>query len=70
MICAPEDGPNLKVDAARSIFITLFKDVQHINTQLDQYTDLTAESTDTIEQDLHHEQLQAFRGVYLETAST
>lgn len=68
VICAPEEVPNLKGDAARSIFINLFKDVQYFKTQLDQYTDLTTESTDTIEQVLPQEQLQAFRGVYLETA--
>jgi type I restriction enzyme, R subunit len=36
--------------------------------QLDQYTDLTSENAVTIERVIPPEQLQAFRGVYLETA--
>lgn len=64
----PEEVPNLKGDAARSQFINLFKEVQRIKTQLDQYTDLTPENTQTIEQELPREQLQGFKGVYLETA--
>jgi len=65
---APEEVPNLKGDAARSQFINLFKEVQRLKTQLDQYTDLTPENAASIEQVLPQEQLQAFRGVYLETA--
>ena len=68
MVCAPEEVPNLKGDAARIIFIERFKDVQRIKTQLDQYTDLTEENKAAIEQVLPQEQLQAFRGVYLDTA--
>ncbi len=64
----PEAVPNLKGDAARSQFINLFKEVQRLKTQLDQYTDLTKENTQTIEQVLPKEQLQGFKGVYLETA--
>ena len=64
----PEAVPNLKGDAARSQFINLFKEVQRLKTQLDQYTDLTPENTKTIEQVLPKEQLQGFKGVYLETA--
>lgn len=65
---APEEVPNLKGDAARGQFINLFKEVQRLKTQLDQYTDLTEENKDSIEQVMPLEQLQAFRGVYLETA--
>ncbi len=65
---APEEVANLKGDAARGQFINLFKEVQRLKTQLDQYTDLTAENAFTIEQVIPSEQLQAFRGVYLETA--
>jgi len=68
LACAPEEVPNLKGDAARSQFINLFKEVQRLKTQLDQYTDLTPENAATIEQVIPEEQLQAFRGVYLETA--
>ena len=66
--CAPEDVPNLKGDDARSRFINLFKDVQRYKTQLDQYTDLTEEHAAVIDHIIPKEQLQAFKGVYLETA--
>ena len=65
---APEEVPNLKGDAARSTFINVFKEVQRIKTQLDQYTDLTEEDVATIVRVMPPDQLQAFRGVYLETA--
>lgn len=64
----PEAVPNLKGDAARAQFINLFKEVQRLNTQLDQYTDLTDDNKATIEQVLPKEQLQGFKGVYLDTA--
>ncbi len=64
----PDAVPNLKGDAARSQFINLFKNVQRLKTQLDQYTDLTPENTESIEQIIPKEQLQGFKGVYLETA--
>ncbi len=64
----PEAVPNLKGNAARSQFINLFKEVQRLKTQLDQYTDLTEENKGAIEQVLPKEQLQGFKGVYLETA--
>jgi len=65
---APEEVANLKGNAARGQFINLFKEVQRLKTQLDQYTDLTPEHAVSIEQVIPKEQLQAFRGVYLETA--
>lgn len=65
---APEDVPNLKGDAARSIFIGSFKDVQKIKTQLDQYTDLTEQDVAAIDRVIPQEQLRAFRGVYLDLA--
>lgn len=66
--CAPEEVANLKGDAARSQFINLFKEVQRLNTQLDQYTDMSAEDKAAIEGVMPKEELQAFRGVYLDTA--
>jgi type I restriction enzyme R subunit len=66
--CAPEAVPNLKGDAARAAFIEHFKEVQRLKTQLDQYTDLTDENRNTIEQVLPRENLLGFRGAYLETA--
>ncbi|WPD21861.1 MAG: type I restriction endonuclease subunit R [Candidatus Electrothrix scaldis] len=64
----PEEVPNLKGDAARSQFVNLFKEVQRLKTQVDQYTDLSDEHKETVEQVLPKEQLQGFKGVYLETA--
>jgi type I restriction enzyme R subunit len=66
--CAPEAVPNLKGDEARAAFITHFKEVQRLKTQLDQYTDLSDSNAATIEQILPKENLLGFRGAYLETA--
>ncbi|WP_129630976.1 type I restriction endonuclease subunit R [Candidatus Oscillochloris fontis] len=68
LACAPAAVSNLKGDAARSVFIERFKEVQRLKTQLEQYTDLTAEHTASIEQIIARDQLQAFRGVYLDVA--
>lgn len=64
----PEAVTNLKGDAARAQFINLFKEVQRLNTQLDQYTDLTPDNKTNIEQILPKDQLQGFKGVYIDTA--
>ncbi|MCI5162740.1 MAG: type I restriction endonuclease subunit R, partial [Candidatus Electrothrix sp. AX5] len=64
----PEEVPNLKGDAARSQFVNLFKEVQRLKTQVDQYTDLSEENKEAVEQIVPKEQLQGFKGVYLETA--
>ncbi len=64
----PEDVLNLKGDAARSQFVNLFKDVQRLKTQLDQYTDLDEEQDAQIAQIVPRDKLQALRGAYLETA--
>lgn len=69
LACVPQDVPNLKGDHARGGFIERFKEVQKYKTQLEQYTDLTAEDNAEVEQALPPEQLQAFRAAYLETAS-
>lgn len=66
--CAPEEVNNLKGDIARSHFINLFKDVVCLKTQIDQYTDLSTENKITVEQIIPKEQLQGFKGVYIETA--
>ena len=64
----PEQVNNLKGDGARCQFVNCFKEVQRVKTQLDQYTDLTDEQRNDIEQALSNDDLKAFRGVYLETA--
>ena len=68
LTCAPEEVPNLKGDAARGQFVNLFKEVQRLKTQLDQYTDLTPKNAETIQRVIPSEQLQGFRGMYLEMA--
>ena len=64
----PEQVPNLKGDEARAEFINRFKEVQRLQTQLDQYTDLSEENKQAIEQILPKDELKGFRGAYLETA--
>jgi type I restriction enzyme R subunit len=64
----PDAVPNLKGDAARVAFIGHFKEVQRLKTQLDQYTDLTAENAETIEKILPEELVRGFRGAYIATA--
>jgi len=66
--CTPSAVANLRGDEARAAFITHFKEVQRLKTQLDQYTDLTGENKATIEQVLPEENLRGFKGQYLETA--
>jgi type I restriction enzyme R subunit len=64
----PDQANNLRGDDARAQFIKRFKEVQRLQTQLDQYTDLTDDQREQIEQALSRDDLRAFRGVYLETA--
>jgi type I restriction enzyme, R subunit len=64
----PDDVAKLKGDDARAAFVEAFKKVQKLQTQLDQYTDLTAEQEQAIQAVLPKEELSAFRGAYLETA--
>ena len=68
LVCEPEEVYNLKGDTARIEFIKRFKEVQRLRTQLDQYTDLSDENKEKIEQLLPEEQLRSFRSSYLETA--
>ncbi|WP_022800957.1 type I restriction endonuclease subunit R [Deinococcus ficus] len=64
----PESVQNLKGDAARSIFINGFKEIQRLATQLDQYTDLSEEDRAHIDTIILPDELQAFRAVYLDIA--
>ncbi|MDT7518811.1 type I restriction endonuclease subunit R [Rhodoferax sp. TBRC 17660] len=68
LACTPEAVHSLKGDEARAAFIKNFKEVQRLKTQLDQYTDLTDDNAVAIEHILPAENLQGFRGAYLETA--
>jgi type I restriction enzyme R subunit len=65
---APDQVTNLKGDNARAEFINHFKEVQRLKTRLDQYTDLTEDSKNKVEQVLPINTLNAFKGMYLETA--
>ncbi|MEB1537667.1 type I restriction endonuclease subunit R [Xanthomonas campestris pv. campestris] len=64
----PEDIANLKGTAAKVAFVKHFKDVQKLQTQLDQYTDLTAEQQAQVEAILPKDELRSFRGQYLQKA--
>ena len=64
----PDQVSNLMGDYARVQFLKRFKEVQRLQTQLDQYTNLTDEQREQIERGLPKEDLRAFRGAYLETA--
>lgn len=68
LTCAPEEVNNLKGDDARGQFINLFKEVQRLKTQLDQYTDLSEDQSTSIEQVIPEDTLRAFKGMYLDTA--
>ena len=64
----PNQVNNLTGDAARAQFITRFKELQRLRVALDQYTDLTDDQREQIEEALPKDDLCAFRGAYLETA--
>ncbi len=64
----PEAVPNLLGNDARTAFIRHFKEVQRLQTQLDQYTDLDEEEKQEIAHILPRDDLRAYRGFYLETA--
>lgn len=64
----PEDIANLKGTAAKVAFVKHFKDVQKLQTQLDQYTDLSDEEQAQIEAILPKDEMRSFRGQYLQKA--
>ncbi len=64
----PDQVNNLMGDDARAQFIRRFKEVQRLQTQLDQYTDLTDAQRKQIEKTLPKDDLRAFRGAYLDIA--
>ena len=68
LVAKPDQVNNLMGDDARAQFIKRFKEVQRLQTELDQYTDLNDEQREQIEQALRKDDLRAFRGAYLETA--
>lgn len=68
LVCEPHEIYGLKGDAARITFVKNFKEIQKLKTQLDQYTDLSEEQKNVIEQILPTDKLQEFRSSYIETA--
>ncbi len=68
LVAEPEAVYNLRGDVAKIEFITRFKEVQRLRTQLEQYTDLSEIQKEKIEEVLPEEQLRSFRSSYLETA--
>lgn len=68
LVKEPEEVYNLKGDTAKVAFIEIFKEVQRLRTQLDQYTDLEEEQMKDIEKAMPEESFQQFRTSYIETA--
>ncbi|EIJ34490.1 type I restriction endonuclease subunit R [Thiothrix nivea] len=68
LACEPAQVVNLKGDTAKASFITHFKEVQKLKTQLEQYTDLDDQSRQTIESKLPTDTLRGFKAMYLDTA--
>jgi len=68
LTCAPQQVSNLKGNNAKASFINHFKEVQRLKTQLDQYTDLSEENKQTVEQLMPEITVRGFRGQYLEIA--
>ena len=64
----PDEVANLRGDTARSRFVELFKEVQRLKTQVDQYTDITPEQQVQVDTVISPDDLRAWRGTYLETA--
>lgn len=66
--CSPSDVANLQGDTAKAEFVNYFKEVQKLKTQIEQYTQLSDEHQNTIEQKLSSDRLRGFKGAYLEVA--
>lgn len=66
--CSPSEVANLKGDTAKAEFINHFKEVQRLKTQIEQYTELSEEEEQQVEETLPVDDLRGFKGVYLETA--
>ncbi len=64
----PDDIANLKGASAKVAFVKHFKEIQKLQTQLDQYTDLTSEQKAQVEKILPKDDLRSFRGQYLQKA--
>ena len=66
--CKPAEVSNLRGDNARGTFVNHFKEVQRLKTQLDQYTNLTADDKDKMEELLPENDLRSFKSRYIDIA--
>ena len=64
----PEEVSNLDGDKSKIEFIKMFKEVQRLKTQLNQYTDIDEDQSAEIEDIISTDKLRAFQGVYIELA--
>lgn len=64
----PEEVLQLQGDTSRLQFTNLFKEVQRVKTQLDQYTSLTEAQHAKVQDILPADTHRAFRGVYIDIA--
>jgi type I restriction enzyme R subunit len=65
----PSQAVNLKGDSAKVEFIKKFKEVQKLKTNLEQYTDLSNEQKQIIENIMPTDTARAYKGAYLDIAS-
>lgn len=63
----PSAALNLKGDNAKIEFVKKFKEVQRLKNQLNQYTEITAEQKQQIEQIITTDDSRSFKSAYLET---
>ncbi len=68
LVCEPQEVYNVKGDAAKITFIQNFKEVQRQLVALQQFTDLSTEQKEQVEQILPKEKFVGFKSSYLETA--
>ena len=66
--CKPGEVSNLRGDAARCKFINIFKEVQRLKTQLEQYTEIEEKDAAKIMELLPEDTMRAFRGAYMDMA--
>ena len=65
---APHEVLKIRSDDDKGEFVNRFKEVARLKTQLEQYTDLSEQESESIEQIMPLDTLRAFKGVYLDTA--
>lgn len=68
LVNEPQEVYNLRGDTSKIEFVTRFKEVQRLKTQLDQYTDLTEDQKQKINTLMPEDKLREFKSSYLETA--